>query len=71
MQDALADAVLLKADVTANDEIDRSLLRQLQLFGPPAILVYDRDAVERRPYRLVGFVGADAFRDHAKKALAP
>ncbi|MEE8055474.1 MAG: protein-disulfide reductase DsbD [Gammaproteobacteria bacterium] len=71
VQNALADAVLLKADVTANDEVDRSLLRQLQLFGPPAILFYDRDAVERRPYRLVGFVGPDAFRDHAKKALAP
>ncbi|MCI0401254.1 MAG: protein-disulfide reductase DsbD [Gammaproteobacteria bacterium] len=71
VQQTLAEAALLRADVTANDHADRALLKQLQLFGPPAILFYGSDAVERRPYRLAGFVGPDAFREHARKALAP
>ena len=37
---ALAGAVLLKADVTANDERDRALLSHFGLFGPPAILFF-------------------------------
>lgn len=68
VKQALKDMVLLKADVTANDEVDRALLRQFELFGPPAILFFDPDARERRAYRLVGFVGAEDFIAHVNKA---
>lgn len=43
---ALNDAVLLRADVTANDEVDQGLLRELGLFGPPAILFFDAEGRE-------------------------
>ncbi len=66
---ALNDAVLLRADVTANDEVDQGLLRELGLFGPPAILFFDAEGRERRPYRLQGFVGPEPFVKHLDTAI--
>jgi len=68
---ALADAMLLRADVTANDAGDRRLLERFDLYGPPAVLFFGPDGVERRGHRIVGFKGADAFAPHARAALAP
>ncbi|MCG3201916.1 MAG: Thiol:disulfide interchange protein DsbD [Gammaproteobacteria bacterium] len=66
---ALRDAVLLRADVTANDEVDQALLRELGLFGPPAILFFDANGRERRPYRLQGFVGPEPFIKYLATAI--
>jgi len=64
VHEALEEFVLLKADVTANDAADRELLQKFGLFGPPAVLFFNSDAEELRPYRLVGFVDADEFVEH-------
>jgi thiol:disulfide interchange protein DsbD len=69
VQRALEGAMLLQADVTANDADDQALLKSLGLIGPPAILFYGPDGVERRGFRLVGFKPADEFRPHAERAL--
>ena len=69
VQRALAGVVVLKADVTANDEQDQALLRRFGLIGPPATLFFGPDGGERRGYRLVGFVAAAEFRDHVAKAI--
>lgn len=53
--------VLLRADVTANDEADRALLASLGLFGPPAILFYAADGSEMRGLRTVSYVPAERF----------
>lgn len=66
---ALAGAVLLRADVTANDEIDQELLRQLGLFGPPAILFFGADGKELRAFRVIGYTGPEAFTRHIQQAL--
>ena len=68
---ALANAVLLKADVTANDDIDKALLKRFGLIGPPSILFFGTDGQERPPYRLVGFIKAKEFRSHVEQALSP
>ena len=68
---ALDDAVLLRADVTANDAGDRALLERFDLYGPPAVLFFGPDGVERRGFRVVGFKDAEAFAPHARRALAP
>ena len=68
---ALAGAVLLKADVTANDERDRALLSHFGLFGPPAILFFGADGRERPRYRVIGFVAAEGFREVLESALDP
>jgi thiol:disulfide interchange protein DsbD len=61
VQSALANAVLLKADVTANDEADQALLQRFQIFGPPTIAFWGADGSERAAYRVVGFMKADEF----------
>ncbi len=69
VQQALADTLLLQADVTANDATDQALLQHFGLFGPPSILFFGPDGSERRPYRVMGFMDADSFRPHVVQAL--
>jgi thiol:disulfide interchange protein DsbD len=69
VQAALAGAVLLQADVTANDEHDKALLARFEIFGPPTIAFFGRDGVERKNFRLVGFAPAPRFAEHVKAAF--
>ncbi len=57
-------AVLLQADVTVNDDLDKALLRKYGIFGPPAIMFYGVDGEEQRNARVVGFMPADEFSAH-------
>ncbi len=67
---SLAGTRLLQADVTANDEVDQTLLQQhFGLPGPPAIIFYGADGQERQRYRVVGFVSAEKFADHVRRAI--
>jgi thiol:disulfide interchange protein DsbD len=58
---ALDGMLLLKADVTANDEADQALLRRFGIFGPPTIAFFDADGREMRGLRQVGFAPAEEF----------
>ncbi|MFE0502489.1 protein-disulfide reductase DsbD [Lysobacter soli] len=64
---ALDGFVLLKADVTANDDVDQALMKRLGIIGPPATLWY-RDGTERRELRLFGFEEAENFVERAGRA---
>ena len=64
---ALAGFVLLKADVTANDDIDQALMKRFGIIGPPATLFLRRAARERRELRLFGFEEADKFVERAQR----
>jgi len=66
---ALSGAVLLKADVTANDDADQTVLRHFKLIGPPSLLFFGADGKERQPFRVVGFMGPEEFRAHVERAL--
>jgi thiol:disulfide interchange protein DsbD len=57
----LAKAVLLRADVTANSDDDRALLRRFHLFGPPGIILFDAQGHEQEGARVVGFQDAARF----------
>lgn len=70
VQDALANTVLLQADVTANDEADQALLARFGVFGPPTIVFFGADGTERQGYEVVGFMRADDFSAHAKQAFS-
>jgi thiol:disulfide interchange protein DsbD len=71
VQKALAGAVLLKADVTANDEADQALLKRFGIFGPPTIAFWGPDGTERAQFRVVGFMKAEEFAAVAGQAIAP
>jgi thiol:disulfide interchange protein DsbD len=70
VQAALAGAVLLQADVTANDDADKALLARFEIFGPPTIAFFGADGIERKNFRLVGFAPAPRFAEHVKAAFA-
>ncbi len=67
---ALGDAVLLQADVTANDTDDQALLKHFGIFGPPTIAFYGPDGTERTNYRVVGFMKAEEFAGVVTQATA-
>ncbi|WP_210399056.1 protein-disulfide reductase DsbD [Steroidobacter denitrificans] len=67
---ALAGVVLLQADVTANDGHDQALMQYLGIFGPPTIAFFGVDGVERKNFRLVGFVPAERFQRHVTSAFS-
>lgn len=68
VHERLKDVVLLKADVTANRPEDRALLKRFKLFGPPAIIFFDKEGREIS-YRVIGFEPPDTFLDSLDKAI--
>ena len=71
VQQALSNVVLLQADVTANDELDKVLLKHVNVTAPPAILFFDTHSTEMRGYRLVGSMDADEFLAHVNQVIQP
>jgi len=68
VQNALSDTVLLQADVTANDEEDQALLKRFGVFGPPTIIFFDTDGLQRSGYEVVGYMNAKDFANHVRMA---
>jgi len=57
----LKSTILLQADVTANSEEDKAFLQRFHLFGPPAILFFDKQGKEQADFRVAGYQDADQF----------
>jgi thioredoxin:protein disulfide reductase len=58
----LANTILLQADVTANDEADKALLKRFGLFGPPGIILFGRDGKEIADGRVIGYQDSAKFQ---------
>jgi thiol:disulfide interchange protein DsbD len=63
--------LLLQADVTANSEADRALLKRFSLFGPPGIVFFDAQGREIRGLRVIGYQNAERFLKTLSLATAP
>ena len=61
VQQRLANVLLLQADVTANSDEDKALLKRFALFGPPGIIFFDAAGKEVPGVRVVGFQDVDTF----------
>ncbi len=57
----------IQADVTANDDQDKALMKKLSIIAPPAILFFKPDGTELKEYRLVGYHAPEAFLAHLAK----
>jgi thiol:disulfide interchange protein DsbD len=57
----LANTVLLQVDVTANDADDRAMLKRFGLFGPPGIILFDRQGKEIPDSRVIGYQDTNKF----------
>ena len=69
VQAALTGVVLLQADVTPNDDKDTELYKHFGIIGPPSIMFFGPDSLERKNYRVVGYMPADEFSVHVERAL--
>ena len=63
----LANTVLLQVDVTANDADDRAMLKRFGLFGPPGIVLFDRQGKEIPDSRVIGYQNAKKFLESLGK----
>jgi len=63
--------LLLQADVTANNETDRALLKRFSLFGPPGIVFFDPQGREIRGLRVIGYQNPERFLKTLSLATAP
>lgn len=67
---ATSALVLLRADVTNFDSVDKDLLAEWNLRGAPAVLFYGADGTEQRNFRVLGFMKAAAFAAMVRAAGA-
>ena len=65
----LKQFVLLQADVTANTDDDKALLKRFGLFGPPGIIFWDARGSQHDELRVVGFQTADKFLPTLERVL--
>ncbi|MGH8737099.1 MAG: protein-disulfide reductase DsbD [Burkholderiales bacterium] len=63
--------LLLQADVTANSEQHKLLLKRFSLFGPPGIIFFDHRGGEIQGLRVVGYQDAEHFLKTLALAAAP
>ncbi len=68
VRQVLEPVLLLQADVTANDEADKALLKRFNLFGPPGIMFFDAQGRELPERKVVGFQPAEEFLRSLKAA---
>ena len=57
----LKNTLLLQADVTANNDDDKALLKRFALYGPPAILFFDKQGREQGEQRVTGYQDTTQF----------
>ena len=59
--------VLIRADVTDNGEKEKALSQKYGVFGPPAILFFDKNLEVREAKTIIGFTEPDEFLNHLNK----
>ncbi|AVR98744.1 protein-disulfide reductase DsbD [Pseudoduganella armeniaca] len=67
VKDKLSNTILIQADVTANSEADKALLKRFGLFGPPGIIFFDARGREIPDSRVIGFQDSRKFLTSLQK----
>lgn len=68
VRQALEPYTLLQLDLTDNTPAQQALLNELGLFGPPAILFFQRNGNEAATLRVLGEMTRSEFLDHLTRA---
>jgi len=69
VQAQLKNTLLLQIDLTANNADDQAFLKRYELFGPPAILFFDRQGKELADFRVMGYQEPQQFLAWINSAL--
>ncbi|MFD2365425.1 protein-disulfide reductase DsbD [Pseudoduganella sp. GCM10020061] len=67
VQARMNQALLLQVDVTANDDADKAMMRRFELFGPPALIMFDGAGKEIPDSRVIGYQSANKFLGSLEK----
>jgi len=62
--------ILLRADVTANDDTDKALERQFHVIAPPTFLFFAPNGQELTDSRIIGQEESQTFASHLQSVLA-
>jgi thiol:disulfide interchange protein DsbD len=63
--------LLLQADVTANTDEHKALLKRFSLFGPPGIIFFDAQGREIKGLRVIGYQNSERFLKTLSLAITP
>mgnify|MGYP000873726871 CR=1 FL=1 len=63
----LSAFTLLKLDMTENNDKDKALLKKFNLFGPPALIFWDKEGKEIKSAEVIGYIKAKDFLIHISK----
>jgi thioredoxin:protein disulfide reductase len=66
IQTLLKNFILARADLTANDALDRALQKQLNVIGPPTMIFFNSEGKELTQQRIVGEISGAEFISHLK-----
>ena len=62
----MSEFVLIRADVTENNQEQKELSRKYGVFGPPVLIFFDKDSNVISSKTIVGFIEPEAFLKHLK-----
>jgi len=65
VQKRMQEFVLIRADVTDNGPKEKALSKAYGVFGPPAIIFFDKDGNIMKSKTIIGFVEPDEFLKHS------
>ena len=68
VQAKLKNFYALRLDMTDNSQSDKEFLKKFHLFGPPAILFFDKNGKEIRSLRIIGYKSPEEFLQILDKA---
>ena len=66
---AMDGVVALQTDVTPNDKTDQLFMKSLGIYGPPAILFFDKNGIEIPGSRVVCEMSGEEFAAHLRKTF--
>jgi thiol:disulfide interchange protein DsbD len=65
----MSEFKLLRVDVTKNTDTDKALLKKYNIFGPPAIIFYDKSGNELKNFKTIGYKPPAEFSKTLKNVL--
>ncbi len=63
----MGEFVLIKADITANNQAQKDLSKKYGVFGPPVLLFIDENSKVIKSKTVVGFIAPKPFLEHLNK----
>jgi thiol:disulfide interchange protein DsbD len=64
VKERLNKYILIRADVTKNGKNEKALSKKYGVFGPPALIFFDKDLNVIKSKTIIGFIEPDEFKNH-------